>query len=526
MRTCSLSIAFCSMILLSWFQVIPTFAWEGYFGENPGFNFYTMIDEGTEKMTEGIENKMLQERRTYGWLMRSNPCRNNTPWILWLPIDRKLLEETTNGLYSRLIMLARSRNVNLDTNSAVKLAECISTSYQDLKELAANNQENLERVGSIGLYTDGETGNSDYDIINDISKINKIIFIEEEKYTGTKNIARISLARYLAGNPVSSMFGSKQESTNNTSSVVPRTALWNQETAPKTTSPEKVTWVTFWDQCWAWSNSVPATSVENLMNENFISELNDTLATGNYASSNLWYNYATNSSASSGKSGNQWANSSSDFFHKIPCSSILCIKVRMVSWSQNLLGGGQNKSIEGILDRHIKIMSLISEGNLAGQKMTHNMYELNWSSLKFSNIIPKPLIYVAYKPQNLRHDKELETSEKKDAKLQKAFQCASYSANLPSDPNMANMITWWSYNLSNISTYSNVTNPQKEIAPKEPEQRTLDSCLDVAFSEGRKSYYQSFSTDITEIAAFTAWMIEEINQILEAGKRIDKLRVD
>lgn len=122
-------------------------------------------------------------------------------------------------------MLARSRNVNLDTNSAVKLAECISTSYQDLKELAANNQENLERVGSIGLYTDGETGNSDYDIINDISKINKIIFIEEEKYTGTKNIARISLARYLAGNPVSSMFGSKQESTNNTSSVAPSTAL-------------------------------------------------------------------------------------------------------------------------------------------------------------------------------------------------------------------------------------------------------------------------------------------------------------
>lgn len=158
--------------------------------------------------------------------------------------------------------------------------------------------------------------------------------------------------------------------------------------------------------------------------------------------------------------------------------------------------------------------------------MTNNMYQLNWSSLKFSNIIPKPLIYVAYKPQVTRRDKNLDTKESKDAKLQKAFRCASYTADISSDPNIANTIMGGSYSVSSASTDTNVRNSTKVLAPTDPEQKTLDSCMDVALSEGRKSYYQSFSTDITEIAAFTAGVINEINQILETGKRIDTLRVD
>lgn len=79
-------------------------------------------------------------------------------------------------------MLAKSRNVSLDTTSALNLAQCLAYSYKEIKDNARNNQTMLERVGSIGLYMDGDAGNSDYDIINDIDKINKIIFIEEEKY--------------------------------------------------------------------------------------------------------------------------------------------------------------------------------------------------------------------------------------------------------------------------------------------------------------------------------------------------------
>ena len=49
---------------------------------------------------------------------------------------------------------------------------------------------------------DGDTGNSDYDVIADIEKINSLIFTEELKYNGTKNAGKLSLADLLSGKPV------------------------------------------------------------------------------------------------------------------------------------------------------------------------------------------------------------------------------------------------------------------------------------------------------------------------------------
>lgn len=108
-------------------------------------------------------------------------------------------------------------------------------------------------------------------------------------------------------------------------------------------------------------------------------------------------------------------------------------------------------------------MGPIADSNLAGQKMTNNMYQLNWSSLKFSNIIPKPLIYVAYKPQQSRRDKKDDTPASKDAKLQAAAKCAMYSAGLSSDLNRANNMIGESYGVTNASTTANVLNTVKNL---------------------------------------------------------------
>lgn len=38
---------------------------------------------------------------------------------------------------------------------------------------------------------------------------------------------------------------------------------------------------------------------------------------------------------------------------------------------------------------------------------------------------------------------------------------------------------------------------------------------------GRKAYYDSFSTDLTEIQAFTSGMLDELNAILEIGVKLN-----
>lgn len=46
-------------------------------------------------------------------------------------------------------------------------------------------------------------------------------------------------------------------------------------------------------------------------------------------------------------------------------------------------------------------------------------------------------------------------------------------------------------------------------------------CLDAALAEGRKSYYDSFSTDLTEVQAFTSNILKEIEGILETGVKMN-----
>lgn len=57
----------------------------------------------------------------------------------------------------------------------------------------------LESVGNVGLYLDGDTANSDYDLLADITRINSIIFKEKYDYTGTRNATSRAIADMLAG---------------------------------------------------------------------------------------------------------------------------------------------------------------------------------------------------------------------------------------------------------------------------------------------------------------------------------------
>ncbi len=53
----------------------------------------------------------------------------------------------------------------------------------------------------------------------------------------------------------------------------------------------------------------------------------------------------------------------------------------MVSGSENLLGGGKNTSIEGMLDSHIAKLEPISWTELGLQKMTNNMLQIPYTGL-------------------------------------------------------------------------------------------------------------------------------------------------
>ncbi len=57
----------------------------------------------------------------------------------------------------------------------------------------------------------------------------------------------------------------------------------------------------------------------------------------------------------------------------------------------------------------------------------------------------------------------------------------------------------------------------KPLGAQEAETSRYVGCLEQYITAGRKSYYESFSTDLTEIQAYTASMVNEIEEILNIG---------
>jgi hypothetical protein len=110
-------------------------------------------------------------------------------------IDEKILTEIQNGYYARLSGLVRGNP--LTTESFQALTNCLNTTYSQIQKETTEEQDAREKAATTGLYLDGDTANSDYDIITDIEKINTIIFSTSAKYTGSKNTASKSLASVL-----------------------------------------------------------------------------------------------------------------------------------------------------------------------------------------------------------------------------------------------------------------------------------------------------------------------------------------
>lgn len=260
----------------------PLFAEDGYIGVNPGLHFYSMIDDGVAKMNDSIIKRRLKEYGTFAGFGRT--CRAPAAWLDSTPMNEQLLQEISNGLYSRLIMLANSKKVQLGTTYLNTLTTCLTQSYRDLKVSAANEQSILEQAGSLGLYTDGDAGNSDYDIIADIEKINRIIFKEEEKYTGTHNMMKSSFADFLAGKPVAPTFanavqgiidnGGVVTGSGNTSSPASTASQTTTPSTPET--PVAPIAVGIGDVCTT-TGKTGITSVDNMVDASFLSELQDTL---------------------------------------------------------------------------------------------------------------------------------------------------------------------------------------------------------------------------------------------------------
>lgn len=482
------------------FPIFTVIAADSTVWEPLELGFYSRIHDNIDNTVDILRKKEVSKFETFSGFWT---CRPSNPWLDIEPMNEQILIEVTNGDFSSLatIMEKNKRLGTSDTDSFTNLTACLSETYRRMWDVAAKDEKALAKMWVIGIYTDGDTANSDYDIVDDVEKINSIIFAEKLDYLGRINTSKESYTAMAEWVPVGSIvwgggiagWAASSEATSNT-----------QEATTETLTSLGISDVCTVDES--------PTSVSNIANEDFLSELENILA--GWSPVLGWASYWPIAPENTLQLENE------DFFHTPPCTDNFCIRVKTIPWEITLIWG-VSYSIESLVDKHTSIMYPISNSNLASQRHSRQSYQQLNLNLIFKNLIPT-LLFIEERPQKKKQHEVEYTQDMQNAEFEEMRKCAYVAAWLPSNMDRANIITWAGYLPRTNKDTDNKTETSINLGTLDPEDAALASCMDVAAGKSRGKYYESFATDLTELESFTTWLVNILVSWTEEQKALDK----
>lgn len=481
----------------------------GYIWQSMGLDFYSVIDDGQYTLVKQMVAVELKKTPTLGDFGAGCPLIEQ---ISSESTSEDLLNNGTVSLKKLSELLAKNGIQSVDMDVYQGLILCLEWQYATLKSKKQSEINTLQKMGSIWLYTDGDTKNSDYDLLDDINKINTILFSSEGKYQGVINSSASDFASYLAGKAAPPLFGDTGTGTDTGT---------GGESDNGTDSGTGIISPIIGELCSINNTPIP---LDQIMDEDFMNELSHIIGGGtdNDGGSDR---SEESQRENTGGTNTGWALTSASDYYDSPgtCEGPFCVDVRMVSGNNNLLWGWKNNtSIEWLIEKHNTILEPIAAWNLACQKMTNDFWE-NATKAKYTDSFAWLQVYYNTKPNLMKKYANETTGTSLDNELLAMQRCVYAKNGLPTDIISANgpRVSGFMQNSAN-----NTTNIQWRILstnPQNPDDSQLwASCYQYYTDESRKVYFSSFMGDVADFETFSRSILEVIRDIINIGTQMDK----
>ncbi|MDD2565372.1 MAG: hypothetical protein PHZ26_00550 [Candidatus Gracilibacteria bacterium] len=384
-------------IIFLYFVSFNTEVFADYIGNGPGMDFFKKLDSGSDSIQmKFMENELKGSAKKINDYLIANSLGCGEGGL------KGCFDESKDFTYSELMEIEEDENLIVISNHL----ESGSGGYIGISSEKLNNlfssvwlwfdtkqQENLakeasmSRVGIIGLFNDGDVNNSGYDLMYDMNNIHKIIFAQDTNYEGTSNNSSSDFGGVINGDfdNIPSVFDpSTLLDGINTSLPNSRTNNTRGITNPDGTNVTNIL-----DIKPSESNLCTTGSSLIGLDSGFLNDIARQLNNGTNNNSsqggignqntiginNIGTNNQTgsNSTQGSGKNGTVGGLGSDSF----PCESFICVNIEMIMYTQSLLGGGKSETIEGIVDKHLKIVNKYAGKSLIQSDMTKNFFSLS-----------------------------------------------------------------------------------------------------------------------------------------------------
>lgn len=286
-------------------------------------------------------------------------------------------------LYKKIWDNCKDSSGNIQAQTISYIQTIIENYYIESQVEATEKIELIWDISSLGIYADGSLENSSFDLIEDLERINDIIFASKFEYSWVENDNYKDIFNDILDTKKSQV---AQEV--NDPKILEELLTWEkayssdvwgsyiEEILSHTQNTNACFDPSSWDHGidlafaqW-WITLIDDKSLNKELYDDLVSQNESNWNTSSgAATTEIWWNYE------SVNDNSQW-----------PCDSFYCITVNFKTYNHQLLGWWDNITIEYLIDRSNQHLRRFANASLIPAKMTTNNFELGLTNLDLSEL--------------------------------------------------------------------------------------------------------------------------------------------
>ncbi|MCD5380351.1 hypothetical protein LR004_00330 [Candidatus Gracilibacteria bacterium] len=406
------------IILVFIFTIKTSFSISNAFlGDDLGLNLYKSIDGGIIELEEGEYSYEMKGQSAGGTI--EDPLNKVLSQKGYgdCKIDESLSETDISSISGGDIELLKSKLSKSCLHGGTAIAVSTINSLQsEIKSYKNKVQQRAEEkakqtynISRIGLYADGDSKNSPFDIIQDIKDINSIIFTQSIEYKGENPINDGGFSDYLSGKFKDLPKHEKDDGEGTIESVEETTDILEESTD---TPISELDIIESDELIVADINPIPVgifgvdntqyACIDNVKSSGLSQEYLDSLGIysgGEEATSDLSVLIPLDENQYEGEEEDSFIENFDEEMSFLntgytavndnsiwDCSNFFCITIDFITSEHSVFGGEKMNSIQSIVEKSNEHLKKFVNSSLIQGKMTTNNFELGLRDLKLSEV--------------------------------------------------------------------------------------------------------------------------------------------
>lgn len=379
-----------------------TMGWvsHAFLGEEIGLNLYNILDEGYGELeSKNFEYELSGTDDTIKEKINNLlELRMDFLWEDWDCIEKDLAPSHIEAiakwniqiLYDKLWDKCKTETNSISIATISLIKEVITDHYNSALLLANEKSSQMQKIWSLWMYSDWILENASFDLIDDLEKIDDILFASKISY----NWAEYESLKDSFDDIINEKRSKLQANTID---------LWviNESITWETAVPQEIWWNST-NFLFDLNNSEYSNNYicrqensDNWLNQEDLDNIFQSQNDSSNITSDSFSSTGNSNSSNSSSSSLNIKNSPENIFGNYkqindnwswPCSDFFCVTIDFQIHEQQLLWWWDNITLEYLLDRSSKHLRKFANSSLVWSQMTVNNWELSLKHLDLSSI--------------------------------------------------------------------------------------------------------------------------------------------